>query len=1082
MMKARNATRPGLIALAALCAVCAHGGVIYTDTFQDYPAQSPAPSPLTNGPAGGQWFYVDPTPPTIGANEHRIFNATAGGSGLNSRCWVSSHNDAKITNAIAIPALPAVSPCTFTLSFVAAAETSDAGRPVTFGYEIGSSGGALQFVMGGNMDYSQALTALSGFAVASGGTKGKADDRKFQIVFTGTGLTTADRIYVSLQRITNAGAAGAFLAIDDVSLALDMGAPAAVENPASVTANAGESVTFTGVFRNFPDTYQWYKNDVPIDGATSASYTIPFVTKPDEGSYVLAASNNEGMGSTLPALLTVNDSAAPALASAQGLLTLEHARIRFSEPVDEASATNPAHYAVSGGIAVSNAILADRFTVELHTSVLSTGATHTVTVSGVQDLAANTIPAGSTIDFHTPALVISAAGYYAGAAGTHPQGPSDPASAAGGYWMMTTNLNPSMVAGGVADDLGTGLHAWAVSDQNAGSGGGILDYRLAIDSASDDLARANGWRLLCVSRMLPNGAGSCPVVLYSHPGVTRRYGIAFSVNANMELTAQLLEGETYALPGDPFAYRAHVIVFDPATTNASYYCDGQLIAANYAGGANAVYNGLVFGAGSSPNTGDMNFHRVQLDVVGGTQPAVVAHPQSSTNGVGQRITFAASFTPFVAAYQWLLNNVPIPGAVSNSFTTDYITLGMDGSQYRCRALHALGSVETDAAVLTVTSDTTPPEVVSVRGSWLLDRVLIGYSEPVLEAQATNILNYVWESSGVTNLSARRVDPFTVELRTTPQQAGSQYTLRISNIRDTSSLPIAGNTPAIFKTARLATLARYDAGTPATHPSGPPDPATPEGGSWTASIGTDPSLITGPVYDDFGTGLHAWQVTDQTTAGSQFIQYSMPLTAEQQQAAWTNGWVMTVRSRFADDFSSSSSVMSQLGIASGSRVLLWYDLDAAGALVVTPQGSSGITLTEPGFGAAEYHLHQVVFDPATARATYYFDGREVLAGWAGDVSAYAYHGVQWGTGSSANQGSMHFNQVEFKVVEAPVRPHLSMLLRDGNVDVYYTGILEATSSLGNNVAWTAIATNQTPQTNVFSIPAVGQQFYRAKSSE
>lgn len=1085
-MKMRTVIRTArLLAISAgvLFTAGAQAGIIYNDSFQTYPVQSPAPNPLTNGPAGGQWWFVDPTPPTIGANEHRIFDSGTGGSALQSRCWISSADNAKITNAITIPALPSgPGPHTFTLRFLAATDTTAAGRRATFFYEIGSTGGNLQFVSGGNLDASQVFAGLAGYGVAPEGQKGKTDDRKFQVVFTGADLTTADKILVSLARVTNSGAAGAFIAIDDVSLALNFGPPVVVQDPVSQTVSAGDPVTLTAVFTNYPDVYQWYKDEVAIPGATSTSYTIPFVTKPDEGSYRLWATNSEGFAGTAPATLTVNDATAPTLASARGLLTLEHALIRFSEPVEDVSATNASHYTVNNSVTVNGATLVDAFTVELFTSSLNAGANYTATVSGVRDLAGNPIQAGSTISFSTPALVVSSARYDAGTTATHPLGPPDPASAAGGYWSHTTNPNAGMATNAVIDDLGTGLNAWAISDQNSSSSGGILDYRLAIDPASDNLARSNGWRLLFVSRMPSYPIGAAPVVLYSHPGVPRRYGMVFSINANNELTATLLGGTTYVLPGDPLAYHTHVMVFDPVATNATYYCDGQRIVAGYGGDANTAYNGLVFGTGSSTATGEMNFNRVQLDVVGGTQPVVVAHPQSSTNGVGQKVTFSAGFTPFVAAYQWLSNNVVIPGAVSNSYTTDFITLGMNGTQYRCRALHALGNVETDVATLTVTSDTEPPTVVSTRGSLLLDRVVITYSEPVLEFYATNLANYVWVNPGITNLDARLADPLTVELRTTPQAANSNYTVRISNVRDTSNLPIVNNTPASFKTAKLAVFARYDAGNTTTRPAGPPDPASAEGGSWVVNIGTDPLLITNAVLDDFGTGLHAWEVTDQTTGASQFIQFNAPMTAEQQAAARANGWVMSVRGRFANDFGSSFSVMSQAGDQAGNRVLLWFDIDAGGSLVVRPQGSADITLTEPGFGILEYHLHQIVWDPTRTNASYYFDGQLVLRDWPGDVSAFTYPGVQWGTGSSANQGSMNFNLVEFKVVEPPARPYVAAVLNGANLDVSYTGILETAAAVGENVVWTAVATNTTSGTNVFSLPATSQQYFRAKAVE
>ena len=51
---------------------------------------------------------------------------------------------------------------------------------------------------------------------------------------------------------------------------------------------------------------------------------------------------------------------------------------------------------------------------------------------------------------------------------------------------------------------------------------------------------------------------------------------------------------------------------------------------------------------------DMRYHSVQLDVVGGTQPVVTLNPSSSTNAVGQEVTFNASFTPFVGDFIWYI--------------------------------------------------------------------------------------------------------------------------------------------------------------------------------------------------------------------------------------------------------------------------------------------------------------------------------------------------------------------------------------------------------------------------------------------
>ncbi len=845
---------------------------------------------------------------------------------------------------------------------------------------------------------------------------------------------------------------------------------------------------FFASFSNYAWTYQWYKDGEIIPGATATNYVIPSVSKANEGSYVLWATNIYGTaaGSTLAATLTVADSVAPTLVSATSSYSLQNIRVQFSEPVSAETATNTANYSITGGASIIGVTVVNLSTVDLITSDLGPNSSRTLTITGVQDLAGNSIASGATASFTTPNLTVSSVLYNAGTTSTHPAGAPDPALAEGNYWIFSSNVNPGFTAASVSGDYGTDLNAWAMADANINGGSGVYDYRMKVDAASDNLARSNGWRFLVHTRLAYDGTLSgtisAPVFLYSHPGAPRRYGVQFSYNTDTYvLTANLLGGGSYALQlGDPLGYHTHVIAFDPATTNASYYVDGVLIAANYAGDTGISYDGVAFGMGSSTGIGQMNFNRVQLDVVGGVQPAVVSSPESRTVGVGQQVVFTAEFTPFVAAFQWLTNGVIVPNAGGTSWTVDYTTMPMNGMTVKCRALHPAGNVETATAILTVTDDITPPTILSVQGSMLLDRVTITYSEHVDPQYATNVANYNWGAQAVANVSARMVDAATVELRTTKQQPNTSYTVLVSNVRDVSNLLIANNSPATFKTPKLVTVAKYDAGTTVTRPSGPPAPESVEGGSWINNSGTDAGLITNAIVDDNATGLNAWQVTDNTTAAAQFIQYNFPQTLEQDTAHRANGWVLTVYGRFVDDFSASGSdycVLAQYGNSAGQRHLIWFDHDATDqAWVWLFNTASGVI----GAGT-DYHLHQIVYNPATTNASYYCNGELEYSGWAGDVSAYTYAGVQWGTGTAANQGSMNFNLVEFQVVPAPAVPTLSITPNGANVDVSFTGILETTGDL--NGTWTAVSTNATEVPVVLPI-AAGQpkQFFRARGVE
>ena len=66
-------------------------------------------------------------------------------------------------------------------------------------------------------------------------------------------------------------------------------APAILTQPASQTVNPSQTATFmVAASGTAPLTYQWRKNGVAINGATSSSYTTPATTASDNGSQFTA--------------------------------------------------------------------------------------------------------------------------------------------------------------------------------------------------------------------------------------------------------------------------------------------------------------------------------------------------------------------------------------------------------------------------------------------------------------------------------------------------------------------------------------------------------------------------------------------------------------------------------------------------------------------------------------------------------------------------------------------------------------------------------------------------------------------------
>jgi hypothetical protein len=95
-----------------------------------------------------------------------------------------------------------------------------------------------------------------------------------------------------------------------------------------------------------------------------------------------------------------------------------------------------------------------------------------------------------------------------------------------------------------------------------------------------------------------------------------------------------------------------------------------------------------------------------ISIVGnltGSKP-VITGPSNQSVTVGNTATFTVSVTsstPYIIS--WLLNGVPIPGAVGNSYSVTNAQLSMSGNLYSAMATNLAGSVQSNQAVLTVTA-------------------------------------------------------------------------------------------------------------------------------------------------------------------------------------------------------------------------------------------------------------------------------------------------------------------------------------------------------------------------------------------
>ncbi|MBN2507230.1 MAG: hypothetical protein JXQ71_11095 [Verrucomicrobia bacterium] len=129
----------------------------------------------------------------------------------------------------------------------------------------------------------------------------------------------------------------------------------------------------------------------------------------------------------------------------------------------------------------------------------------------------------------------------------------------------------------------------------------------------------------------------------------------------------------------------------------------------------------------------------------------------------------------------------IPGATATAYTLAVTVPTDDGAIFRLLASNHVNVAYSDPATLSVTADTTPPEVIGVRSDYPFRQVLVTFSEPVLAADATDPFQYAVLTEtppGLSVTNAAQLTPSHVLLTLdAPLSAGSNQVLGVAGIRD-----------------------------------------------------------------------------------------------------------------------------------------------------------------------------------------------------------------------------------------------------------------------------------------------------------
>jgi hypothetical protein len=164
------------------------------------------------------------------------------------------------------------------------------------------------------------------------------------------------------------------------------------QQPASViNVNEGATVSLNVTVSGPSPGFQWYKNNEPVPGATSASLLLQNTTAADSGAYHVVVSNEVNTVTSSTAQVTVNaDLTAPVVVSAVGHWSLTDITIRFSKPIDPAS-VNLANITVRSETGTELVLqgfeVVNGTDLVLTTSPRQTDVNYTATLSGITDLA-----------------------------------------------------------------------------------------------------------------------------------------------------------------------------------------------------------------------------------------------------------------------------------------------------------------------------------------------------------------------------------------------------------------------------------------------------------------------------------------------------------------------------------------------------------------------------------------------------------------------------------------------------------------------------------------------------------------------
>lgn len=524
---------------------------------------------------------------------------------------------------------------------------------------------------------------------------------------------------------------------------------------------ASFSVTATGS----PQYFQWFRGGVAIDGANSATYTIPSLTYPgDDGAifHVVVSNSLNAQTSSSATLSVTPDTIPPTAIDAVSSASLTTVTVTFSEPMNESipgafgvfpTGTNPDDTSVfpdNSVITGSNAVLT-------FNTPLTAGQSYSVRIFDVFDTAGAN-PPGNLIDPY-PTVI-----------------PLRPTVLLIGFdtdniWKYDVNT----------DRTGTGWETVGYDDSLWASGPAGLGLDVS----------ANG---VPINTVIPYNADSAPSYYrrtFFLPSPTN--GVELSMRNVFEDGAVIyINGQEVfrqrVNPGDiTFASRASGNAPDPTPIEGPFV----LPATNLVAGENTIAV-LVLQAGGTSSDVEMALELTAvIPEFASGPPSIVANPVSQSVNEGDTVSFSVSANGALPLeYHWRRNGVDLANDNSAIFTIVGVLPSQAGT-YDVIVSNSISTATSGSATLTVNPDNIAPVFELAVGSTNLTNITLtitdafGLNQTLAEDESNYTVQLAAGGGALTIESAVLVNNTNVLLTTSPRTQSQDYVVTLGNIRDRS---------------------------------------------------------------------------------------------------------------------------------------------------------------------------------------------------------------------------------------------------------------------------------------------------------